>query len=180
MTFETLYPETFADTGITKCQLQMMRTAPQPPGWQLGPTLCGGLTLGHYAAFQHCPSLPQLRARYDEENPDFKRWGIHVMVAQNGRGELVIGDSHTYGRTLLPFSAQEIDDTIMHYLRTFAQAPDLHIAERWTGIYAKLPGHTEFVASPSEHVTIVNALSGAGMTLSFGLAQEVVGEKHIG
>ena len=176
--FETLYPEIFADTEITKCQLQMIRTASQPTDWLLGPTLCGGLTLRHYAAFQDCPSLPQLDARYDEENPNFKRWGIHVMLAQNGRGELVIGDSHAYGQTLLPFSYQEIDDTIMDYLRTFAQAPNTRVAERWTGIYPKLPGQTEFIAEASEYVTIVNALGGAGMTLSFGLAEEVVEEKY--
>ena len=172
--FETLYPELFAATPITKCQLQMLRTAPQPSDWQLGPTLCGGLTLRHYAAFRDCPSLPLLDARYDQENPDFKRWGIHVMLAQNGRGELVIGDSHAYGPTPLPFSFQEIDDTILDYLHTFAQVPDLRVAERWTGIYPKLPGHTEWVAQPSEAVTLVNALSGAGMTLSFGLAEEVI------
>ncbi len=173
--FETLFPEQFAATEITKCQLQMLRTGPQPAGWQLGPTLCGGLTLRHYAAFEDCASLPHLDARYDEQNPDFKRWGIHVMLAQNGSGELVIGDSHTYGRTLLPFASEKIDNTILDYLDTFAQAPDRRIAERWVGTYAKLPGHTEFVAHPTEHVTIVNALSGAGMTLSFGLAEEVLG-----
>ena len=174
--FETLFPEQFAATEITKCQLQMLRTGPQPVGWQLGPTLCGGLTLRHYAAFEDCPSLPQLDARYDRQNPDFKRWGIHVMLAQNGSGELVVGDSHTYGRTLLPFASEEIDNTILDYLDTFAQAPDRRIAERWVGTYAKRPGHTEFVVHPTEHVTIVNALSGAGMTLSFGLAEEVLGE----
>jgi glycine/D-amino acid oxidase-like deaminating enzyme len=41
-------------------------------------------------------------------------------------------------------------------------------------VYAKRPGHTEFIAHPDPQVTIVNALSGAGMTLSFGLAEEVV------
>ncbi|MBL7793326.1 MAG: TIGR03364 family FAD-dependent oxidoreductase, partial [Saprospiraceae bacterium] len=46
--------------------------------------------------------------------------------------------------------------------------------ETWHGIYAKLPGKTEYVVNPEEGVTIVNGLSGAGMTLSFGLAQEIL------
>ncbi|MDF9798438.1 FAD dependent oxidoreductase TIGR03364 [Catalinimonas alkaloidigena] len=172
--FETLYPEVFAETEITKCKLQMMRTAVQPNDWKLGPTLCGGLTLRHYAAFQDCPSLHAMSDRFDAENPAFALWHIHVMMAQNGLGELVIGDSHEYGKALGPFDKEEINGHIMDYLHTFAQAPDMQIAERWHGIYAKLPGKTEFIAHPSEEVTIVNALSGAGMTLSFGLAEEVV------
>lgn len=85
--FETLYPEVFAQTAITKCKLQMMRSAPQPDAWQLGPTLCGGLTLRHYAAFRSCPSLQALSDRFDAENPAFAQWNIHVMMAQNGLGD---------------------------------------------------------------------------------------------
>ncbi|MEK6478250.1 TIGR03364 family FAD-dependent oxidoreductase [Catalinimonas sp. 4WD22] len=172
--FETLYPEVFAQTELTKCKLQMMRTAAQSNNWNLGPTLCGGLTLRHYAAFQDCPSLPAMSDRFDAENPAFAQWHIHVMMAQNGLGQLVIGDSHEYGKTLGPFDREDINRHIMDYLHTFAQAPDMEIAERWHGIYPKLPGKTEFIAHPSDEVTIVNALSGAGMTLSFGLAEEVI------
>lgn len=176
--FETLYPQEFKQVPITKCKLQMMRTLPQPGGWQLGPTLCGGLTLRHYTAFQNCPSLESLSRRYDQEQPLFKQWGIHVMLAQNHLGELVIGDSHEYGQTLEPFNREEIDALILNYLETFAEVPRLEIAERWHGIYAKLPGSTEVVLQPTDEVTIVNALSGAGMSLSFGLAEEILNGKY--
>ena len=86
--FRTLFPEAFAGSGIRLCKLQMMRTAPQPGGWRLGPMLAGGLTLGHYPTFQACPSLPALKRRFEETMPEFVRLGIHVMAAQNvaGRG----------------------------------------------------------------------------------------------
>ncbi|NET15291.1 MAG: TIGR03364 family FAD-dependent oxidoreductase, partial [Okeania sp. SIO1H6] len=42
--FETLYPDTFANSGITKVKLQMMRTVPQPENWRADVALCGGLT----------------------------------------------------------------------------------------------------------------------------------------
>jgi hypothetical protein len=56
----------------------------------------------------------------------------------------------------------------------FAGIPDARVAERWYGVYAKLPGKAEFLHSPQPGVTIVNAPGGAGMTLSFGLAEEIV------
>jgi FAD dependent oxidoreductase TIGR03364 len=172
--FETLYPSLYAASGITKVKLQMMRTAPQPNHWRLGASLCGGLTLTHYAAFSHCRSLAALKARIEAETPHFPQWGIHVMMSQNASGELVIGDSHEYGLNPEPFDREDINDYILNYLKGFAQVPSWAIAEKWHGVYAKLPGKTEFVAQPESGVTVVNALSGAGMTLSFGLAETVI------
>jgi glycine/D-amino acid oxidase-like deaminating enzyme len=96
------------------------------------------------------------------------------MVAQNATGELIIGDSHEYGLNPEPFDREEINSYILNYLQTFARFPDGAIAERWHGIYAKLPGRSELIIHPEPGVTIVNALGGAGMTLSFGLAEEVI------
>lgn len=172
--FETLYPSLYTSSGMTKVKLQMMRTAPQPDNWRIGPALCGGLTLTHYGAFAHCTTLSALKARIETETPHFPQWGIHVMMSQNGIGELVIGDSHEYGLNPEPFDREDINTLILNYLKSFAQAPDLAIAERWHGIYAKLPGKTELVLHPEAGVTVINALSGAGMTLSFGLAEEVI------
>lgn len=172
--FETLYPDTFANSGITKVKLQMMRTVPQPENWRAGVALCGGLTLTHYTSFANCPSLAALKTRIETETPHFPEWGIHVMMSQNAAGELIIGDSHEYGLNPEPFDRVQINQYILDYLKKFAQVPTLEIAETWHGVYAKLPGKTEFIAQPETGVTIINALSGAGMTLSFGLATEVV------
>ena len=89
---ETLYPNDFREQHLTKCKLQMMRLAPQPAN--IGPALCGGLSLIHYKSFNSARSLQQLRQRYNAEMKEYFDWGIHVMVSQNGRGELTIGDSH--------------------------------------------------------------------------------------
>ena len=172
--FETLYPEIFTTSGITKCKLQMLRTIAQEGNWQIGPALSAGLTLTHYGAFAACPSLAKLQERYNEEFPDHLKWGIHVMISQNGLSEITIGDSHEYGLVHDPFDRDEINQLIIHYLHSFTQIQDLEIAQTWNGIYPKLKGKTEFVASPESGVHIINGLSGAGMTLSFGLAEEVV------
>lgn len=172
--FETLYPETFTASGITKCKLQMLRTVPQTNNWQTGPALSAGLTLTHYGAFEECSTLAALKSRVEREMPEYVKWGIHVMISQNGLSEITIGDSHEYGLTHDPFDRDEINQLILFYLHKFTQIQDLDIAQTWNGIYAKLKGKTEYVATPESGVTIINGLSGAGMTLSFGLAEEVV------
>ena len=172
--FETLYPEIFTNSGITKVKLQMMRTKPQPENWRLGAALCGGLTLTHYAAFAHCKSLIDLKRRIETETPYFFQWHIHVMMSQNASGELIIGDHHEYGLNPDPFDRVEINDYILDYLKNFALVPSPEISATWHGVYAKLIGKTELIARPEPGVIIVSALGGAGMTLSFGLAEEVV------
>jgi FAD dependent oxidoreductase TIGR03364 len=173
--FETLYPEHFSEQPVTKCKLQMMRLVSQPQEWRIGPALCGGLSLIHYNSFKAAPSLAALRERYNTELPDYLQWGIHVMVSQNGRGELTIGDSHEYGLTHDPFDKDFINRKIMDYLRGFASFKDWAVSETWNGVYAKLTdGEADLFFSPEPYVYVVNGVGGAGMTLSFGLAEELV------
>ncbi|HRI62123.1 MAG TPA: TIGR03364 family FAD-dependent oxidoreductase, partial [Saprospiraceae bacterium] len=135
--FETLYPKIFRDSGITKCKLQMLRTAAQPEAWDLGASLCAGLTLLHYSSFAHLDSLAAVRERYEKENPDFARYGVHVLVSQNRFGEIILGDSHEYGWDVSPFDSEAINRLILDYLNTFAHFPDAAIAETWHGVYPK-------------------------------------------
>lgn len=172
--FESLYPALYAASGLQRCKLQMLRTAPQPTGWQLGAALCAGLTLLHYGAFRHCTSLAPLRERLQAELPFYLEEGIHVLLSQTCLGELTIGDHHEYAWSHDPFSRETVDAAILAYLHRFAVLPQPTIAERWVGIYPILRGQSELVLHPAAGVTIVNGLGGAGMTLSFGLAEEIV------
>jgi FAD dependent oxidoreductase TIGR03364 len=176
--FQSLYPEVFAGVGFQRCKLQMMRSTPYE-SWRLGPMLAAGLTLRHYKNFQECPTLGALRARVAREQPDFDRYGIHVMASQNGRGELVIGDSHEYDDRIEPFDKPEIDRLILDYLNMFLDAPNLQIAARWHGIYARHPRDASFVARPAPAVTVSTGVGGNGMTLSFGVAEKVVRESPL-
>jgi D-hydroxyproline dehydrogenase subunit beta len=171
--FRTLFPEAFEGSGIRLCKLQMMRTPAQPDGWRLGPMLAGGLTLCHYPTFQACPSLPALKRRYEETMPEFVRQGIHVMAAQNFLGEVVIGDSHEYDDAIDPFDKPSIDALILEHLRGMVRLPDESIAARWHGIYAKHPSKLIYTAEPQPGAKVMTAPGGAGMTLSFGFAEEL-------
>lgn len=177
--FETLYPELFAQTQITKCKLQMMRIISQPDDWRIGPSLCGGLSMIHYPGFQVAESLPDLRSRYEEQYPEYLEWGIHVMVSQNGNGELTIGDSHEYGLVHDPFDKAFINDLITDYLQTFATFREWEIIQSWHGIYPKMTnGQTELIVDIAPGVTVINGLGGNGMTLSFGLCEEYISRRY--
>jgi FAD dependent oxidoreductase TIGR03364 len=173
--FETLYPVKFSELNITKCKLQMMRFMPKDPKFKIGTSLCGGLSLVHYDGFKVAPSLPLLKERYHHELEEYLRLGIHVMVAQNGKGELTVGDSHQYGLTFDPFDEAEINVLIMKYLKIFAFIEDWQMVQSWHGIYPKMTnGETDIFLQAEEGVYIINGLGGAGMTLSFGFAEEVI------
>ncbi|MFZ4750888.1 MAG: TIGR03364 family FAD-dependent oxidoreductase [Phycisphaerales bacterium] len=173
--FRTLRPADYARSSITPCALQMMRTAAQPAGFDLGPHLAGALTLLHYKAFASCPSLPALRARLESERADAIAHGIHVLAAQGFDGGVVLGDTHEYGDVTNFTQREALDEIVLRELGRFARLPNPRIAERWMGVYAKrVDGGSDFVLSPEPGLWIVNGIGGNGMTLSFGLAAEVL------
>lgn len=171
--FQTLYPEVLGEDVVRKCKLQMLRTLPQPEGWNLGPTLCAGLTLLHYDSFAHLRSLPALRERMDAELPFHREHGIHILATQTARGGITIGDSHAYAHTHDPFEQQAVFDAILDYFDSFVRLPERRIEEYWHGIYPSLVDKAPHLVTEVEPgVRIANGLGGAGMTLSFGVAQD--------
>jgi len=169
------YPDLFPCDAYALCKLQMMRTVPQPGSWKMGAHVAGGWTLRHYGAFADCPSLPALRQRISDEQPEFDTHGIHIMLSQHSAGDLVIGDSHHYSESVSPFDDEHVDKLILDHAKLLVDAPTWQIDKRWHGIYLKRTDErTLLVQSPGPGITIINAMGGAGMTLSFGVAELAV------
>ena len=100
---------------------------------------------------------------------------MHVIAAQHQDGSLTLGDSHEYGLDFVPDSFPEVEELILAALRDFVCLPELSIAARWQGVYLKsMKGQTQVVLHPQPGVTMVTAMGGLGMTLSWGLAQKTI------
>ena len=169
------FPEEMAAARLTRCRLQIMRTVPQPGSFDLKATLVSDLTLCHYPAFRECPSTSKLRERLEAELPQYREWGVHVIAAQHADRSIVLGDSHEYGADFAPENRSDVDELILEALQKFVRITDLRIAARWQGVYLKsTAGQTQVVLRPRKGVTMVTAMGGLGMTLSWGLARETV------
>ena len=168
----TLLPEVFRDSGLKTCKLQMLRSSPQPHSAASPPHIASGLTLRHYTSFEQCPTHAALRNRIATETPELDRYGIHVMASQFPGGEVILGDSHEYGEDITPFDNSEIDDLIIRELRRVIRLSSWEMSQSWHGVYAKHPSSPVFRASVNNHVHVCTGTGGAGMTMSFGLAEE--------
>lgn len=173
--FETLYPAKFKELPIIKTKLQMMRFVPNDPTYRIGTSVCGGLSLLHYKSFTASKSLDILKTKIESELPEYLKLGIHVMVAQNDKGELTVGDSHEYGLDFEPFDHQFINDLILKYLRKLIHIDNWTLQQSWNGIYPKMTnGDTDLFLKAEPGVYIINGIGGNGMTLSFGYAEEAI------
>jgi len=173
--FETLYPEQFKAQPIIKTKLQMMRFKHQDPNFNIGASVCGGLSLLHYKSFTASSALTKLRLKIEEEIPEYLKYGIHVMVSQNNQGELTVGDSHEYALDFEPFDKTEINEMILAYLKRFMHIEQWDMIQSWNGIYPIMTnGAAELFLNPEPGVYILNGIGGHGMTMSFGFAEEMI------
>lgn len=172
--YSTLYPELFADPALTRCKLQMLRVAPPRPGLTLDPAILTGLSLIRYPAFAACPSLGALRARLERERPEALARGIHLIVTQVPGGELIVGDSHEYARTVSPFDSAAIDALLLEEAEALLGVDGLEVRERWHGVYPSAGGPDWTVDTPESGVRVVRMNAGLGMSQAFAFADRVV------
>lgn len=169
--FQTLFPRLYADAGLTRCRLQMLRTRPHPT--RVTTTLASGLSLRWYPSFQMCESWDRLR---DEPiDPELERRGIHILIVQDADGRLVVGDSHEYSAGDFPPGLDaRTEALILREARKMVALPEDPVAERWHGIYPLHRDRPVFTASPHRNVRVITGIGGKGMTTGPALARESI------
>jgi FAD dependent oxidoreductase TIGR03364 len=172
--FSTLFAESFKAAGVTQCELQMLRTHPQPPNWKLKPFILGGLSLPRYAAFAECPSMVDLKMMQQASYADYMNHGIHVIACQEADGSITIGDSHNYASDSTLDRSDEIDRLILKELTGSIALPEPRIDQRWRGRYAHLPDTEVVKLMPADNVWAVTMTNGQGMTHAFAIAEDVI------
>jgi D-hydroxyproline dehydrogenase subunit beta len=166
------FPELATEAGVTRCSLHMLRVA-NPTGRTIDPGVFTGLSLLRYGGFAASPTLVDLRARFAATNRRLLDSGLNLMFTQLPDGDLTIGDTHTYGRTVAAYRDEELDDLVRTEIAGLLGVDGLTVRQRWRGVYASAPAPF-LVATPMPDVRVVSVTSGIGMTTALGLAPEVL------
>ncbi len=172
--FLSLYPERIARYRPTKCLLHMLRLDPGANA-RLGAAVMSDLGLIRYLGYAELPQARALKEALLRERPEALANGVHLIAVQSADGSLVVGDSHHYAGTPLPFAPQNVDQLILDEFAAVLDLPGARVIERWTGVYASCADRLMFIDEPEKNVRIVMVTSGTGASTAFAIAEEVIG-----
>jgi FAD dependent oxidoreductase TIGR03364 len=170
--FNSVYAERFAQFGLNRCKLQMLRLA--DPGFRLPAALMSDLGLVRYLGYAELDDAAPLRTRLDREQPAHLQHGVHLIVVQSADGSLVVGDSHHYATTPDPFAREAIDTLILDEFRAALGIQPPPVIERWIGTYASATDRQILLDAPHPSVRIAIVTCGAGASIGFALGEEIV------
>jgi FAD dependent oxidoreductase TIGR03364 len=164
---------------LSLCKLQMLRLV-APGKRRYTPTLATGLSTVRYPAFTAHSASARVRERLLAECPELLEAGIHLLVAQLPDGDLIVGDTHSYGEAPTPFGEDRLDALLLTEARRLLGLDQLEVRERWLGVYPtesgeQRPGGVHFALSaPFPGARVVEVTSGLGMTMALGAASDVL------
>lgn len=165
-----LFPDLAAEHRIQRCTLQMT-AAQAPAGTRITEAVLSATSMLRYEAFTEVPSAAALRAEVAANSPELLAIGANVMFTQRPDGTLLLGDSHAYDSTASPFLSEETTNRLLRAAQGILGTGDLHLTERWQGIYASSEVAPLFIKDIGPGITAVSVTAGIGMTISFGLAE---------
>lgn len=131
--YQTLLAEPLASLDPHICRLQMLRVRPKID-LQLQHALMTGLSCVHYGAFADLPEAAAVQTEILRDSPHLDRHGIHLLVSPTPYGDLIIGDSHDYGRDPSPFNGEQVDNWMLQLCEQTLGC-EVQVVERWQGVY---------------------------------------------
>jgi D-hydroxyproline dehydrogenase subunit beta len=170
--FNGICAERFAQFGLSRCKLQMLRLA--DPGFRLPGALMSDLGLVRYRGYADLDGAAPLRTRLGREQPEHLQHGVHLIVVQSADGTLVVGDSHHYATTPDPFAREAVDTLILDEFRAALGIPPPPVIDRWIGTYASASDRQILLDDPHPSVRIAVVTCGAGASIAFALGEEIV------
>jgi FAD dependent oxidoreductase TIGR03364 len=170
----SLFPDALAAHQVSRCTLSMLRLA--SPGMRLPCALMSDLGLARYLGYARLPAAARLLARLQADQAEELAQGVHLIVVQGVDGDLIVGDSHTYGEAAEPFARADVERLILNEFEAACGIAPPAVVERWTGSYAWSPTTDLLVAAPEDGVRLVVVTAGNGASTAFAVAEEVVGE----
>lgn len=166
-------PDAAAAVDLRRCLLQMLEVTPDRPV-TVDPAVLSGLSMLRYGGLAGCPAAEEVRRRFREQRPELLDVVMNLMYTQRPDGALVIGDTHAYGRTHLPFDDESTAELIIAEAGRLLGTGRLTVRRRWRGVYAS-SDRTDFLITDLDQWTrVVSVTSGIGMTTAFGLAADVL------
>jgi len=172
--YQTLLAEPIAALEPQICRLQMLRAKPHAE-LNLQHALLTGLSCVHYGAFADLPEATAVQAQILREQPHLHDNGIHLLISPTPYGELIIGDSHHYGRDPSPFNAEQVDNWMLE-LAEQTLGCKVQVFERWQGVYgARGPGPFSFLR-PAPGLSVALMHTGVGMSVGPAMAERNIAQ----
>ncbi|MFI0238512.1 TIGR03364 family FAD-dependent oxidoreductase [Streptomyces sp. NPDC016845] len=166
---DRLYPDEAAAHGIERCRLSMARIE-APAAFRSDAAILTATSMLRYDAFTATPSAAALRAEVNGHSAELLDVGANVMFTRLSDGSVLVGDSHAYDTTEVPFQDEAVTALLLREVARVLGVPEVRVTERWQGVYASSRRGPLFVRDVATGVRAVSVTSGVGMTLSFGLA----------
>ena len=171
--YQTLCHDILGKMDLQVVRLQMLRLKFAERAFDLDRPLLTGLSLVHYGAFSDLSSAIRLREHIDQAEPFLIQNGIHLLISPTPDGELIVGDSHHYGKDAPAFCDESIDQTFIALAEKVLGAR-LAVASRWQGVYGARGPAPYSILHPRPGLTISVMHSGVGMTTGLAIGERAI------
>lgn len=167
-----LFPELADKFDLRVCTLTMaLIKRPENIPADLG--MLTGTSLARYDGFTNVSAAAELREDLQAREPDLVDCIANLMVTGLD-DHLLVGDSHEYSYSPDPFVDQQTADLLMDKAVAYLGIGSPQVVQRWQGSYADSRATNLILERPDARTTVAVVASGIGMTMSFGVADEII------